>query len=418
MALTLFAAACGGNAAPAPASSAASVAPASSAPASASGSASAASAKPSASSAASTSSSSSGSAAASASPSAAGSASAAAKPSASAATSGAASGSPAPASGAPSNVSGDLTWYTLFAGNASGPLIQKFNQKFPNVKVTATQFGSAEMLERIRAEFKSGVNNFDVMDVVFGFYADQLTNEGILGTYKSPQVQNYNGVQIEGSQATWDYFAKSPNGVCTNKDFKPQPASWDDLLKPDYKNQITMQTPLTVSGPRSFLVDSRDYWGDQKWQTFWHGLGQQNITFTPTPTDALQSVVRGEKGVMIHCPGTLSYAQFSKGAPIRWIAMDPITVSDIAIASAKNAKHADAAHAFIDFILSPDGQASVANDLVLLPYLPSVKPNDFYNGADKVKNISSPTKFQNDELAKDPNLTYYMEFAKKELNVR
>jgi iron(III) transport system substrate-binding protein len=336
----------------------------------------------------------------------------------------AASASPKPAAGsaspaASSSVSGDLAWYTLFASNSTAPIIQKFNQRYPNVKVAATQFGSAEMLERIRAEYKSGVNNFDVMDVVFGFYADQLTDEGILAEYRSPEAKNYPAASsVEGPKGTYDFFARSPNGLCTNKDSSPQPAAWDDLLKPDFKGKIVMQTPLTVSGPRSWLVDSRDYWGDEKWQAFWHGLGQQNVVFTATPTDALQMVVRGEKAVMIHCPATLGYAQFSKGAPIKWLAEDPITVSDIAIATASKAKNAKAAQAFVDFMLSKDGQQSVADNLVLLAILPGIKQNEFFTGVDKVKQISSPTKFQTAELAKDQNLTFYQDFAKKELNVR
>ncbi|MBV8087510.1 MAG: extracellular solute-binding protein [Chloroflexi bacterium] len=315
-------------------------------------------------------------------------------------------------------MSGDLTWYTLFASNSTQPIIQKFNQLYPNVKVNATQFGSAEMLDRIRAEYKSGVNAFDVMDVVFGFYADQLTDEGILGEYRSPNAKNYTNPAVEGPKGTYDYFARSPNGVCSNTTFSPQPTSWDDLITPPFKGHIVMSTPLTVSGPRSWLVDSRDYWGDAKWMQWWHSLGQQDLVFTPTPTDALQMIVRGEKGVMIHCPATLSYAQVSKGAPVKWLAEDPITVSDIAMGSASKAKNPAAAHAFIDYMLSKDGQQQVADNLVLLAYLPGTKQNDFFTGVDKVKQVSSPTKFQQDELAKDPNLTYYQDFAKKELNVR
>ena len=45
-----------------------------------------------------------------------------------------------------------------------------------------------------------------------------------------------------------------------------------------------------------------------------------------------------------------------RGAPIEWVPMEPVVARPQAIAIARNAPHPQAAQAFVDFVLSPEGQ--------------------------------------------------------------
>lgn len=51
-----------------------------------------------------------------------------------------------------------------------------------------------------------------------------------------------------------------------------------------------------------------------------------------------------------------------KGAPVNWVAVEPVLIHPLVGMVAKNAPHPNAARLFIDFILSKEGQTKVRDE--------------------------------------------------------
>jgi iron(III) transport system substrate-binding protein len=58
-----------------------------------------------------------------------------------------------------------------------------------------------------------------------------------------------------------------------------------------------------------------------------------------------------------------------KGAPIKWVGLDPVIIRLRPLALAKNSSHPNAAKLFITFLLAPEGQ-KVTSDIGALPARP------------------------------------------------
>jgi len=123
-----------------------------------------------------------------------------------------------------------------------GEMIASFKKKYPEIKVNELNpdAGSADELEAIRAnKDNKGPQAPDVIDVGFSF-GTTAQKEDLLQPYK---VSTWDSIPAESKDAEghWygDYY-----GVLTfmvNKDIvKEAPQDWADLLKPEFKNSVSL----------------------------------------------------------------------------------------------------------------------------------------------------------------------------------
>ena len=124
-----------------------------------------------------------------------------------------------------------------------GEVIAGFKEKYPEITITELNpdAGSADELEAVRAnKDNKGPQAPDVLDVGLAF-GPQAKEEGLLQPYK---VSTWDEIPAEAKDAEgyWygDYYGVLAFGI--NKDVVTgtNPASWADLLKPDYANQVAL----------------------------------------------------------------------------------------------------------------------------------------------------------------------------------
>jgi len=72
----------------------------------------------------------------------------------------------------------------------------------------------------------------------------------------------------------------------------------------------------------------------------------------------VQLAAAGEHPLLITMASPLQLAR-RDGAPLNWIALEPVPVSFHAIAVAEHAAHANTAKLYVDFILSREGQETL-----------------------------------------------------------
>src|SRR5690606_15731066 len=132
---------------------------------------------------------------------------------------------------------------------AYGDVIANFKKKYPEIQINELNpnAGSADELEAVRAnKDNKGPQAPDVLDVGLAF-GPQAKDEGLLQAYK---VSTWDEIPAEAKDADgyWygDYYGVLAFGI--NKDIVTgdNPASWADLLKPDYANQVALAGDPTL----------------------------------------------------------------------------------------------------------------------------------------------------------------------------
>jgi iron(III) transport system substrate-binding protein len=188
--------------------------------------------------------------------------------------------------------------------------------------------------------------------VTTSFYGHNLKKRGLLASYDSPERKFYRD-GYKDPQGTWtssytNYaaFGYNTRGVSE----AGVPKSYNDLLKPEWKGQIGM--------------DSRAYeWfgtmvkamGDEQGLAYMRELAKQT-QLRAGRTLLAQLVAAGE----FH-GGLTAYSQTFEvlkptGAPVDWIYLNPVFANIHPTGIAAKAPHPNAARLFLDFVLSRRGQ--------------------------------------------------------------
>ncbi len=139
-----------------------------------------------------------------------------------------------------------------------------------------------------------------------------------------------------------------------NTSAKARPASFADLAKPEYKGQMAMPSPL-YSGAAAIMLGTMTSRSDLGWGYF-EKLKAADTVAVRGNGAVLTAVANGEKsyGILVDF---MAFNAKAKGSPIDFVFPaegSPAVTEPVAIL--KTTQNAAAARAFVDFILSDDGQ--------------------------------------------------------------
>jgi iron(III) transport system substrate-binding protein len=284
-----------------------------------------------------------------------------------------------------SSSAGTVNWQTDWTIDQAEAYIKVFNKAYPNIKVKYTRSDDAAFVDKFAVEAATGNVSEDVITVGYDGYAKDWDAKGYLLHYTSPEGTTYPAADI-GADSSYYVNAQLATGICVNTDVLkaknlPTPTTWEDLAKPVYKGQIVMQDIAAVgSGANAWPINMKGYWskdgtdsaGDTRYETYFKALGANDVTMQPSYTEAQQQLVSGNFAVMPICYPDYLQPSVDKGAPVKWIAADPIISVFYAQAITAKTKNPEAAKAFQDFSLSETGQTSLATIVGQVPSRPGV----------------------------------------------
>ncbi len=282
------------------------------------------------------------------------------------------SGTAAPVGSAvASTLGGKVTLYTSAVQTDADGLKAAFNKKYPNVAVTIYRDGTEKVIAKLRAEQDAKSIQADVLLIADAPTMENLKADKFLQPYKSPfaSALDKQFVEAEGYY-TGTKIINSGIAVNTTANL-PKPATWKDLLKPDYKGKLVSPSPQ-YSGAAALnyavFLNTTAYGAD-----FVKGLQKNGMTIVQANGDALNKIISGEAPVGIVTDNGVRAAK-AKGSPVEMIyptdGAIPVTEPIAIVAGTKNL---DAAKAFVDFVLSPDGQALIVTQNYI-PLAPGVAP--------------------------------------------
>jgi len=259
---------------------------------------------------------------------------------------------------------GKLVLYTSQPERDAAQTVAAFKRVAPGIDVEVFRSGTTEVMGKLAAEFSAGQPKPDVLLLADAATMESLKRSGRLLAYPQAKID---GLAAGSYDADRTYFGSKliTTGIVVNTGAKSRPASWADLVKPEYKGQVAMPSPL-YSGAAAIMLGTMITRADLGW-TYFEKLKAADAVAVRGNGAVLNAVANGEKsyGVVVDF---MAFNAKAKGSPIDFVFPAeglPSVTEPVAIL--KTAQNPAAARAFVDFILSDEGQKLA----VAMGYIPA-----------------------------------------------
>lgn len=271
--------------------------------------------------------------------------------------------------------------------------------------VNFIRLSGGEVIARLEAEKA----NPQASIWVGGVGLDHITakTKGLTEPYKSRLVNN-TPAQYRDPENYWIGLYVGPLTFVTNTDRAkelglPVPQSWADLLKPIYKGQIRVASPLT-SGTAYNLITTQRYLfnGDEeKAFDYLRKLDANIDQYTKSGSAPGKSVAIGEIPIAIGYAHDQVKLKVDAKAPVVITAPSEGTGYELASMSlVKGAKEAVAAKKLYDWILTKEAQDLIATWYVVpVSKIATTNPNAF--SIDKIKTVNQDLRWDGDKANSD-----------------
>jgi ABC-type Fe3+ transport system substrate-binding protein len=277
---------------------------------------------------------------------------------------------------------------TSYPKDLTGPFKKAFEAKYPGTKVEVLQKKTSAGVKYIQ-ETAQG-NTSDLMWASAPDAFEVLKGDGLLTRY-TPKAKgipkNIGSYPINDPDGYYIGFAGSGYGIMWNTRYLkakkiPVPKEWADLKKPVYHDHVGMSAP-SRSGTTHLTVETviqGEGW-DKGWAT-WKEMAGNFKMVTERSFGVPEGVNSGDFGVGV----VIDFFGFSSkatGFPVDFVYPTVTTLVPANIAIVKDAPHPQAAAAFIEYLLSIQGQELLLDPAIRrLPVNPKTyakAPKDFPN---------------------------------------
>ena len=256
---------------------------------------------------------------------------------------------------------GSIVWYSGFNEDTSNKFADGFKAE-TGIDVDVVRLGGEELFSRVESEASVGAGGADVVTTGDAAHFVQFEADGLLTKFSSlydkdidAQFKDPNGYYYV------PYMLRFGIGYNTNVvKGSDIPKTWADLVKTGkWDNQLVTSNPAFSVGAAAV-----PYFWDQKLKS---GYIDQVAALHPqvfqAVADALAPVETGEKAISLTAPYYLIRNAQADGSPVDTVfASDGVPVTLAGTGILKSAEHPNAAAAFTDYLMSPEGQQVFADD--------------------------------------------------------
>ncbi|CAM4484762.1 ABC transporter substrate-binding protein [Paenibacillus tarimensis] len=255
-------------------------------------------------------------------------------------------------------ISGKLSFYTSQPEEDVTKLVDAFNSQYPDVEVQTFRSGTEEVIAKVLAEKEAGRVQADVLLVADAVTFEGLKEADMLLKYESPELANI-PVEMADPDGMYTGTKVMATALVYNTAMVQQaPVSWSVLTAPDNKDQAIMPSPV-YSGAAAYNVGVFSRSEEFGW-SFFEELKANGMTVIKGNGAVIKAVAAGEKsyGMVVDF---LAVREKQKGSPVELVYPEegvPVITEPIGIM--KETKNEAAAQAFVDFVLSEEGQKLAA----------------------------------------------------------
>jgi ABC-type Fe3+ transport system substrate-binding protein len=252
---------------------------------------------------------------------------------------------------------GHVVFYASMEAQSAQRLVAAFEKKYPFIKVDATRIGSERMATRLVAEAQGRKVRADVVNQSgFDFYG--VLQKGVFDIYQSPERAAL-PPEYKDEKGFWTINSATLNVIGYNtKLVSPAnvPKTFWDLTDAKWKGQLLMD-----ENESKWMAGMMTHYGEAKVIELLRRLAAQEIQFRAGHTLIQTLAAAGERPIVVVAFANGVDRLKKDGAPIDWVAAEPIIGLTFGLALVKDAPHPNAARLFIDFVLSREGQEILAS---------------------------------------------------------
>lgn len=176
---------------------------------------------------------------------------------------------------------------------------RRMKEQFPDYDVVIEYKSTGEHAAALKAA--GTATDCDItMNLEYG-YATQLANLGYLADLTD--IADFS-VYVEDSVQSKYFVPELRSGGCIAVNLDrlaalglDKPTSYNDLLDPQYKNQISMPDPNSSSTGYMFLLSLVNEWGEAEALAYFDELADNMHSFTPSGSAPVSSLAMGEVAI-------------------------------------------------------------------------------------------------------------------------
>ncbi|MBE0487576.1 MAG: ABC transporter substrate-binding protein [Halomonas sp.] len=249
-----------------------------------------------------------------------------------------------------------LTVYSAGPGALIDNLAADFTEE-TGIEVNVFQSTTGQVMARLESEQANPLA--DVVVSASWDSAKSLHGEGLLHEYLSP-----NAATVPDFLKTNHYVAQGVSALALvwNRDSDvPAPADWSDLTDAAYRDQVTMPDPAQSGAAFELVSGLLTAMGEDATWSLMEALADNGMIVPGPNARALNPVLQGAKSVVFGAVDYISLGQQAEGEAIEVIFPESGTViAPRPMMILASTSMPDEAERFIDFVLSEQGQARVA----------------------------------------------------------
>jgi len=256
---------------------------------------------------------------------------------------------------------GALTVYLQEPSSVAEDLVAGFKQKYEGISVDYFRSATTQIAQRVETEAAAGQTVADVFTVTER--RAMLMDQALFAAYRSPHLAAY-PAELNPDDHLWSTYSMSLTSFAWNTALLSEaerPKTWQDLVDPKWQGKIGMQDPLAGGGVASWIATMYAVLGEEAWEDYMSRLGKLKPLYGKY-MQVQDMLGAGEVQVMPAAYPDYIQSLKDKGAPVEWGAPSPMIRYAFSIALTAKAPHPNAGKLFVDFILSPDGQAILARN--------------------------------------------------------
>jgi iron(III) transport system substrate-binding protein len=252
---------------------------------------------------------------------------------------------------------GVLVVYTSMSVDQAQRILDVFKTRYPFLKTTMFRAVGERLLTKIMTEAQAGKYDFDAVQSAES-QAYFLKKKNLLQRYVSPEAKHIQKPFFD-PDGYWTAVYIMPNVIAYNTRMVKRnevPKADEDLLQPKWKGKMGMDH----TKPEWFAWKLKRM-GEEKGLAYMRKLGAQEFRLYAGLSVVTNLLAAGEFPLVLNTYLHNVEDIKRKGAPVDWIAQDPIFTKSQPLGIGSKAQHPNAAKLFTDFMLSEEGQKVIAS---------------------------------------------------------
>lgn len=255
----------------------------------------------------------------------------------------------------PAEPSGTLRLYSTVTQETVDAVIAAYGELHPEVEVELFRAPTGELNARVAAEQRDGEIQADLFWLTDPLSMQTFDAQGLLAEWTPVEVD---AVPAEyRTERSWG--TRLLNLVIVHRaGLDPAPTSWDDLTDPAYQGAVAVPDPGfagSAFGALGYFAQDESFGLD-----YYQRLADNGAVHVSAPDDVVTGVAEGRFAAGMSLDNSARKA-IENGSPIRVIAPEPGAIAIYSpIAVLTGAAEPGAAAAFVDFVLTEEGQQAIA----------------------------------------------------------